>query len=146
MQRYIKFSKLPTNFWKKFDKIFDRIMDLKQFRQCNKLTQTELGEYLGIKKSFVSLVENGKVKLSEEKFNKLLNNTKGWDTSMLINGGIYAGNNNTGDVNVQIGQNRASGDAHTSGDSSTKIAVLEKENEMLREQIEFMKTLIKMKE
>lgn len=126
-------------------------MDLKQFRQCNKLTQTELGEYLGIKKSFVSLIENGKVKLSEEKFNKLLNNTKGWDTSMLINGSIYAGNNNVGDVNVQIGQNRASGDSRSSGDPdiASRLAVLEKENEMLRErlkdkdgQIEFLKTLI----
>lgn len=126
-------------------------MDLKQFRQCNKLTQTELGEYLGIKKSFVSLIENGKVKLSEEKFNKLLNNTKGWDTSMLINGSIYAGNNNVGDVNVQIGQNRASGDARSSGDTdiASRLAVLEKENEMLRErlkdkddQLAFLKTLI----
>lgn len=126
-------------------------MDLKQFRQCNKLTQTELGEYLGIKKSFVSLVENGKVKLSEEKFNKLLNNTKGWDTSMLINGSIYAGNNNVGDVNVQIGQNRASGDSHAPGDPNiaSRLAVLEKENEMLRErlkdkddQLAFLKTLI----
>lgn len=126
-------------------------MDLKQFRQCNKLTQTELGEYLGIKKSFVSLIENGKVKLSEEKFNKLLNNTKGWDTSMLINGSIYAGNNNAGNVNVQIGQNRASGDARSSGDPdiASRIAVLEKENEMLRERIKdkddqlaFLKTLI----
>lgn len=126
-------------------------MDLKQFRQCNKLTQTELGEYLGIKKSFVSLIENGKVKLSEEKFNKLLNNTKGWDTSMLINGSIYAGNNNVGDVNVQIGQNRASGDSRSSGDPdiASRLAVLEKENEMLRErlkdkddQLAFLKTLI----
>lgn len=126
-------------------------MDLKQFRQCNKLTQTELGEYLGIKKSFVSLIENGKVKLSEEKFNKLLNNTKGWDTSMLINGSIYAGNNNAGDVNVQIGQNRAAGDARSSGDPNiaSRLAVLEKENEMLRErlkdkddQLAFLKTLI----
>ena len=126
-------------------------MDLKQFRQCNKLTQTELGEYLGIKKSFVSLIENGKVKLSEEKFNKLLNNTKGWDTSMLINGSIYAGNNNVGDVNVQIGQNRASGDARSSGDPNiaSRLAVLEKENEMLRERLKdkddplaFLKTLI----
>ena len=126
-------------------------MDLKQFRQCNKLTQTELGEYLGIKKSFVSLIENGKVKLSEEKFNKLLNNTKGWDTSMLINGSIYAGNNNAGNVNVQIGQNRASGDPHASGDPdiASRLAVLEKENEMLRERIKdkddqlaFLKTLI----
>ncbi len=126
-------------------------MDLKQFRQCNKLTQTELGEYLGIKKSFVSLIENGRVKLSEEKFNKLLNNTKGWDTSMLINGSIYAGNNNSGDVNVQIGQNRASGDARSPGDPdiASRLAVLEKENEMLRErlkdkddQLAFLKTLI----
>lgn len=126
-------------------------MDLKQFRQCNKLTQTELGEYLGIKKSFVSLVENGKVKLSEEKFNKLLKNTKGWDTSMLINGSIYAGNNNAGNVNVQIGQNRASSDARSSGDPNiaSRLAVLEKENEMLRErlkdkddQLAFLKTLI----
>ncbi len=126
-------------------------MDLKQFRQCNKLTQTELGEYLGIKKSFVSLIENGRVKLSEEKFNKLLNNTKGWDTSMLINGGIYAGNNNGGDVNVQIGQNRATGDSRSPGDPdiASRLAVLEKENEMLRErlkdkddQLAFLKTLI----
>ena len=126
-------------------------MDLKQFRQCNKLTQTELGEYLGIKKSFVSLIENGKVKLSEEKFNKLLNNTKGWDTSMLINGSIYAGNNNAGNVNVQIGQNRASGDVRSSDDPNiaSRLAVLEKENEMLRErlkdkddQLAFLKTLI----
>ena len=126
-------------------------MDLKQFRQRNKLTQTELGEYLGIKKSFVSLIENGRVKLSEEKFNKLLNNTKGWDTSMLINGSIYAGNNNAGDVNVQIGQNRASGDARSPGDPdiASRLAVLEKENEMLRErlkdkddQLAFLKTLI----
>ena len=126
-------------------------MDLKQFRQRNKLTQTELGEYLGIKKSFVSLIENGRVKLSEEKFNKLLNNPHGWDTSMLINGSIYAGNNNAGDVNVQIGQNRASGASRSPGDPdiASRLAVLEKENEMLRErlkdkddQLAFLKTLI----
>lgn len=94
------------------------------------------------------MVETGSSKLPTEKLNLLVSNPHGWDTSMLINGSIYAGNNNVGDVNVQIGQNRASGDAHAPGDSSTsmKIAVLEKENEMLREQIEFMKTLIKMKE
>lgn len=92
------------------------------------------------------MVETGASKLPTEKLNLLVSNTHGWDTSMLINGSIYAGNNNVGDVNVQIGQNRASGDAHAPGDSSMKIAVLEKENEMLREQIEFMKTLIKMKE
>lgn len=124
-------------------------MDLKKFRQCNKLTQTELGEYLGIKKSFVSLIETGRVKLSEEKFNKLLNNTKGWDTSMLINGGIYAGNNNGGNVNVQVGQNKIES-RNGADNSAMQIAVLEKENEMLREQlkdkeaqIDFLRALVK---
>ena len=129
--------------------IFDKIMDLKKFRQCNKLTQTELGEYLGIKKSFVSLIETGRVKISEEKFNKLLNNTKGWDTSMLINGGIYAGNNNGGNVNVQVGQNKIES-RNGADNSAMQIAVLEKENEMLREQlkdkeaqIDFLRALVK---
>lgn len=124
-------------------------MDLKKFRQCNKLTQTELGEYLGIKKSFVSLIETGRVKLSEEKFNKLLNNPHGWDTSMLINGGIYAGNNNGGNVNVQVGQNKIES-RNGADNSAMQIAVLEKENEMLREQlkdkeaqIDFLRALVK---
>lgn len=122
------------------------MIDIKQFRKRNKLKQEELAEYLGVTRAFISMVETGASKLPTEKLNLLVSNPYGWDTSMLIDGGIYAGNNNAGDVNVQIGQNRASGDAHASGDSSTKIAVLEKENQMLREQIEFMKTLIKMKE
>lgn len=122
------------------------MIDIKQFRKRNKLKQEELAEYLGVTRAFISMVETGASKLPTEKLNLLVSNPHGWDTSMLINGSIYAGNNNAGDVNVQIGQNRASGDAHAPGDSSMKIAVLEKENEMLREQIEFMKTLIKMKE
>lgn len=122
------------------------MIDIKQFRKRNKLKQEELAEYLGVTRAFISMVETGASKLPTEKLNLLVSNPHGWDTSMLINGSIYAGNNNVGDVNVQIGQNRASGDAHIPGDSSMKIAVLEKENEMLREQIEFMKTLIKMKE
>ena len=122
------------------------MIDIKQFRKRNKLKQEELAEYLGVTRAFISMVETGASKLPTEKLNLLVSNPHGWDTSMLINGSIYAGNNNAGNVNVQIGQNRASGDALAPGDSSMKIAVLEKENEMLREQIEFMKTLIKMKE
>lgn len=122
------------------------MIDIKQFRKRNKLKQEELAEYLGVTRAFISMVETGASKLPTEKLNLLVSNPYGWDISTLINGSIYAGNNNAGDVNVQIGQNRASGDAHAPGDSSMKIAVLEKENEMLREQIEFMKTLIKMKE
>ncbi len=102
-----------------------------------------------MKKSFISKIENGKEKLPASKLQKLLSNPNGWDTSMLINGGIYAGNNNAGDVNVQIGQNRA-GSRPKDGDATTQIAVLEKENEMLREQlkdkeaqIDFLRALVK---
>lgn len=116
--------------------------DLRAFRKANKLKQEDLAKYLNTTRAFISMVETGASKLPPEKLSLLRNNTQGWETSMLVgNGGIYAGNNNAGDVNVQIGQNRA-GNRPKDGDAATQIAVLEKENEMLREQLEFMKTLI----
>jgi transcriptional regulator with XRE-family HTH domain len=57
--------------------------DLKEFRIVNNLTQTQLGDYLGVLKGFISKIENGKDKLPESKFRKLINNPNGWDTSML---------------------------------------------------------------
>lgn len=116
--------------------------DLHTFRKANKLKQEDLAKYLNTTRAFISMVETGVSKLPAEKLSLLLNNPHGWDTSMLIDGGIYAGNNNAGDVNVQIGQNRVNARKKDS-DEATQIAVLEKENQMLREQIEFMKTLIK---
>lgn len=123
-------------------------MDLRGFRKINHLTQTQLGEFLGIKKSFVSLVENEKAKLPEEKFNKLLNNTMGWDTSMLQVDpptSISAKATGNSSARVEIGSRNKNYCSEVSGDTEkdTRIAVLEKENEMLREQLEFMKTLIK---
>lgn len=122
-------------------------MDLRGFRKINHLTQTQLGEFLGIKKSFVSLVENEKAKLPEEKFNKLLNNTMGWDTSMLQVDpptSISAKATGNSSARVEIGSRNKNYCPEVSGDTEkdTRIAVLEKENEMLREQLEFMKTLI----
>lgn len=58
--------------------------DLKLFRKQNNLTQDELGEYLGIKKSFISRIENGFHKLPQEKLSKLLDNNLGWDVSALL--------------------------------------------------------------
>ena len=55
--------------------------ELRNFRKANNLTQEQLGEYLGIKKSFISRVENGQVALPADKFTKLLENDRGWDTS-----------------------------------------------------------------
>ena len=68
----------------KFRQIMKGI-DLKAFRKANNLTQDKLGEYLGIKKSFVSTIESGKDPMPKDKLSKLLNNPFGWDTSMLSN-------------------------------------------------------------
>ena len=57
--------------------------DLKEFRIVNNLTQTELGDYLGVLKGFISKIENGKDKLPEPRFRKLISNPYGWDVSML---------------------------------------------------------------
>ena len=119
------------------------MVDLHAFRRVNKLKQEDLAKYLNTTRAFISMVETGASKLPPEKLSLLLNNTQGWDTKMLVdNGGVYAGNNNAGDVNVQIGQNQAD-NRPKDEDAATQLAVLKKENQMLREQIEFMKTLIK---
>ena len=115
------------------------------FIKKNALKKKEIAEFIGTSNAFITQLCQGLSPLPADKLKKIKENTS-WDTSMLSYGektSIIAGNNNVGDVNVQIGQNRASGDANAPGDSSMKIAVLEKENEMLREQIEFLKTLIK---
>lgn len=57
--------------------------DLKAFRKANGLTQEALGDYLGIKKSFISTIESGKDPMPKDKLTKLLNNPYNWDVSML---------------------------------------------------------------
>lgn len=119
------------------------MIDIRAFRRANRLKQEELAEFLGVTRAFISMVENGTSKLPQDKLNLLLSNQKGWETSMLLSDtSIVAGNNNGGSVNVQIGQNRSGDGNQSSRDANTQIAVLEKENQMLREQIEFMKSLI----
>lgn len=58
-------------------------IDLKAFRKANNLTQEKLGEYLGIKKSFISTIESGKDPMPKDKLAKLLDNPYNWDVSML---------------------------------------------------------------
>jgi hypothetical protein len=43
-----------------------------------------LGEYLGINKSFISTIESGKDPMPKDKLTKLIHNSRGWDTSMLV--------------------------------------------------------------
>lgn len=123
--------------------------DLKGFRKDNGLTQSDLAEYLGggVDKGFISQIEHGTRKLPNAQLAKLLNNTMGWDTSMLQVDpptSISAKATGNSSARVEIGSRNKNYCPEGSGDTEkdTRIAVLEKENEMLREQLEFMKTLI----
>lgn len=127
--------------------------DLKGFRKDNGLTQSDLAEYLGggVDKGFISQIEHGTRKLPNAQLAKLLNNTMGWDTSMLQVDpptSISAKATGNSSARVEIGsrnKNFCPGET----DAASRIAVLEKEIEMLKErlkdkdgQIEFLRTLI----
>ena len=77
-------------------------MDLKKFRFDNNLTQSELGDYLDIGKSFISRIEGGTAKLPPDKLTKLIGNPYGWDTSTLM-GDITANASNHSSASVSIG-------------------------------------------
>ncbi len=60
------------------------MINLKDFRRANKLRQQVIADYLSVTRGYISLVETGASKLSEDKLAMLLANPYGWDTSLLI--------------------------------------------------------------
>lgn len=57
---------------------------IKEFLKINKLRQVDLAEYLGISEPAVSNVVKGKSAFSRENLIKIINNTCGWETQMLV--------------------------------------------------------------
>jgi len=57
--------------------------ELKDFRKANCLKQDELAEKIGVSRSFISQVEAGHSKMPVNVLNRILNNSYGWDISML---------------------------------------------------------------
>jgi transcriptional regulator with XRE-family HTH domain len=107
------------------------MIDIKEFRKRNALTQEQLAQYWGVKTSFISFLENGRSKLPKEKLTKLLNNPNGWDTSMLVESSTPIIN---GD---HIEQNGGRGNiGKIAGDSSAEIAALRRELEIIRQQLQ----------
>ena len=53
-------------------------VNLRLFRKRNSLTQEEVALFLGTSKGFISQVENGRVKLPEDKVYRILDNDRGW--------------------------------------------------------------------
>lgn len=58
-------------------------IDIKGFRKSNNLTQSDLADYLGCSKAFISSVENGNRPLPLEMLSKMIDNVLNWDISML---------------------------------------------------------------
>lgn len=66
------------------------MIDIKAFRKKNKITQVELAEYLGTTHGFISQVERGKSKLSDDKLEMLRNNKLGWIIDDLMDSEVTA--------------------------------------------------------
>ncbi len=75
-------------------------IDIKGFRKVNKISQVDLAAFLSTSRPFISMVEQGKSKLPYDKLQRLLNNDKGWDISMLQpdSHSVKVGDNSSGVV------------------------------------------------
>jgi transcriptional regulator with XRE-family HTH domain len=73
----------------------DKTPNLRAFRKLNGLTQEELAAFLGVKKAFISQIETGRVAFPEDKLFRILQNDRGWDTSILMGDGSIVGDGNT---------------------------------------------------
>ena len=60
------------------------MVNLKEFRKANGLSQIELAKLLNVGQGFISQMEKGTRPIPADILSTLINNDKGWDTSMLI--------------------------------------------------------------
>ena len=63
------------------------------FRRLNKLTQDDLASFLGVTRSFVSQIENGRVDLPFGLRQRILENDCGWDISPLVESTVVGDGN-----------------------------------------------------
>lgn len=104
------------------------MIDLKTFRKINKLTQQDVADYLGgIGKAFISQIEHGTCRLPTKHLEALLNNDRGWDTSLLLE---------TGTIIQKIGDN---------SEHNTQI-VGDAELAVCQQKVEYLERLLEEKE
>lgn len=104
--------------------------ELTKFLRYNNLKQKELADYLGIAEGSVSKMLNGTIGYKKH-LGKILSNTEGWDTSMLIENNsptitAKATNNSTAKVHI---------DNSKGSDTSSEVALLKAEIESLKTQL-----------
>lgn len=64
-----------------------KLINLSTFRKDNNIKQSELGKYLGVSGSFISLIERDNAQFTDEKIDKILNcsaKDMGWTTDSLV--------------------------------------------------------------
>lgn len=122
--------------------------DFELFIKKNAIKKKELAEFLGTSNAFITQLCKGIAPLPADKLKKIKENLT-WDTSMLVIDRPSITASAAGNARVEIGS-RNKNFCPGESDAASRIAVLEKENEMLKErlkdkdgQIEFLKTLIK---
>lgn len=108
--------------------------DLRKFRLANNLSQPEVADYLGVGKAFISQVERGVSKLPLDKYARLLQNDKGWDTSML--------NEPTTQHFTANASGNASASVNYNEKQSEESSVLRVRIESLEEQISQLKDML----
>lgn len=121
--------------------------DFELFIKKNAIKKKELAEFLGTSNAFITQLCKGVAPLPADKLKKIKENLT-WDTSMLVIDRPSITARAEGNARVEIGsrnKNFCPGET----DAASRIAVLEKEIEMLKErlkdkdgQIEFLRTLI----
>lgn len=141
------------------------MFDLKGFRKANKISQVELADYLGIGQGFVSQMENGTRPVPDQIVEKLMSNKK-W----MVDGTIASslgGNDVPREEDLAVecealrnkvamletiiltlqqqivgkdGKNREKNIRKITEDLSGDLLALRKENEMLRQQLEEVRT------
>ena len=118
----------------------------KSFLKVNGLKQVELALFLEITESAVSNVVRGKANLSEEKLIKILQNDRGWDTSMLVglsSRNYSVGNNSSGVIVNGNNSNSPIDNRHYYSDSPD---VLRAQVELLEERIQEKEERLKEKD
>ena len=114
---------------------------LDAFLYANRLKSSDLVEFWGVTKGVVSQILNGTTKLPTKRLNELLNNDKGWDTSMLVDSPepvleSAAPAMNLSNVEILLREMLAEKEARI--DALNEIIwELKAENAMLKEQIKY---------
>ena len=102
-----------------------KAMLFKAFRKANHITQEDMADFLGVKRAFISQIENGYVDLPEDRLFQILNNDKGWDVTLLQESPVVNGDGN----NVNNGRDQV-----VSPDSGLLAALREAQSQTSKSQ------------